>query len=254
MCTVTIVPLIRALHGEPAVRLVCNRDELRTRPIARPPEIRTYRARRAILPIDPASDGTWVAVNDAGLILTLLNVNPLRDPSAPMPSRDGLRSRGTIIPSLLDCSTFDVCASRADAIEARAFPPFRLVIAGENRVAEFIGDGRCVRRGAEASIDRPLFFTSSGLGDHLVDGPRRDLFAEVFRTGRPAEWPGAQETFHGHVWPDRPHLSVCMSRAEAWTVSRTVVTSDMRSVRLDYWAGQPTPGTAPESIELPTCR
>src|SRR5436305_3313340 len=46
----------------------------------------------------PASGGTWLAANDAGLALAVLNVNPPeRDREALRPTR----SRGEVIPALL---------------------------------------------------------------------------------------------------------------------------------------------------------
>ncbi|HKX45758.1 MAG TPA: NRDE family protein, partial [Planctomycetota bacterium] len=68
MCTVT---WIRRVDG---FELFCNRDERRTRPAALLPEARRgpsgieYAA-----PIDAEAGGTWVAVNERGLALCLLN-------------------------------------------------------------------------------------------------------------------------------------------------------------------------------------
>ena len=84
MCTVTIITVDSAAQCAPdsgsaargkGIRLACNRDELRTRPAALPPIIRTFGNRKAIMPVDPISNGTWIAVNDAGIAATLLNVN-----------------------------------------------------------------------------------------------------------------------------------------------------------------------------------
>ena len=79
MCTLTILPL-----GGASTRLAFNRDEQRTRPAALPPQVRQFGGRTALMPVDPVSDGTWLAVNDAGLVLALHNVNPPGG-SAPLP-------------------------------------------------------------------------------------------------------------------------------------------------------------------------
>jgi hypothetical protein len=42
--------------------------------------------------------------------------------------------------------------------------------------------------------------------------------------------------FHCHRWADRPHLSVNMSRADACTVSRTVVSLGAGRVSMTYHA------------------
>ncbi|MFG0251809.1 MAG: hypothetical protein ACF8NJ_02930, partial [Phycisphaerales bacterium JB038] len=78
MCTVTVIPLAASDDGAGGYRMACNRDELRTRPEALPPVQRTYGDRRAWLPVDPVSDGTWIGLNEVGLALTLLNGNPVR--------------------------------------------------------------------------------------------------------------------------------------------------------------------------------
>ena len=66
MCTLTIFPLGNGNH-----RLAFNRDEARSRAAATPPRRGYYGDREALLPIDPAGRGTWIAVNDAGLAMAL---------------------------------------------------------------------------------------------------------------------------------------------------------------------------------------
>src|SRR5206468_9651830 len=89
MCTVTVIRLphdpARAGGGRSApgwggrprggIRVASNRDELRSRAPGLAPEVRGFGSRRAMMPIDPVSGGTWIAVNDAGLAMTLLNAN-----------------------------------------------------------------------------------------------------------------------------------------------------------------------------------
>src|SRR5262249_44773985 len=75
MCTLTVLPL----EGD-RTRLAFNRDELRTRPEALPPQWTHHGSRSAVHPIDPVSNGTWIAANDAGLALALLNVTTSAPP------------------------------------------------------------------------------------------------------------------------------------------------------------------------------
>src|SRR3712207_9571694 len=56
-------------------RVAFSRDELRVRLAGLPPGVGVFGARRAVHPTDAAAGGTWIAVNDAGLVLFLLNVN-----------------------------------------------------------------------------------------------------------------------------------------------------------------------------------
>src|SRR5262249_23772703 len=81
-------------------------------------------------------------------------------------------------------------------------------------------------------LDRPLLFTSSSLGDAIVERPRRGLFERFMRSRRdPLD---AQARFHRHRWPDQPQVSVCMSREDAATVSHTVVDVSTEAVAVCY--------------------
>lgn len=252
MCTVTIVPLSRPDAFERGFRLVANRDELRIRPAALPPVIRVFGTRTAILPIDPVSDGTWIAVNEAGLAMTLLNVNPASRADFIAPMEKPLWSRGRIIPGLLKLGSLEETAAAIQAISVKDFAPFRLIVADGHRAMEFLSDGDQIRTGITTTMQRPLFFTSSGLGDHLVDAPRRALFNETFSDNVPGDkWLTLQDAFHSHSWPDQLHLSVCMQRSEAWTVSMSVIEVTSEQVQLAYRPGLPDRPSATFTERLP---
>jgi hypothetical protein len=229
VCTVSLVTWAGGL------RLVSNRDEQRSRPASLPPRLVDRGGVRIIMPIDPASGGTWIAVNELGLAIALLNVNPPDRPAALPP-----RSRGEIVPALAALTTLDDVAAAAAAIDFRDYAPFRLVCAGGGDVLQIAPAASLLHR---ASIDAPIMFTSSGLGDERVEGPRRELFARILFDGDAAEDRRArQDEFHEHRWSDAPHLSVFMERADACTVSRTVVEIGEERVALTYsappdWAG-----------------
>ncbi|MBY0261387.1 MAG: NRDE family protein, partial [Phycisphaerales bacterium] len=119
MCTVT---LVRPAPG--SLRLVFNRDEQRSRAASTPPREFELAGRRALMPIDPDSGGTWIGASDAGVVACLLNANP--------PTRSaewaGRKSRGLIVPAILAASGFDEARQIAWKIEAGKFPPFRLLV------------------------------------------------------------------------------------------------------------------------------
>src|SRR5262249_38704791 len=116
MCTVTLVPF-RA-GGQSGIRIACNRDESPGRLTARPPQVRRYGDRSAIMPVDPDSDGTWIAVNDAGLAMVLLNRNPAGACVRPATLRP---SRGEIIPGLLRCDDLNSAKRLACKLVSRPF-------------------------------------------------------------------------------------------------------------------------------------
>jgi hypothetical protein len=84
--------------------------------------------------------------------------------------------------------------------------------------------------------------TSCGLGDHLVQTPRRELFEAFVRSG--AMTAQVQDAFQQHRWSDRPHVSVRMNRGDARTVSYTVIELGPAAARVWYHDLSPAELTA----------
>jgi transport and Golgi organization protein 2 len=220
MCTVSIVPTAGGC------RVVCNRDERRTRPVARQPRAWPTEVSWATYPQDPVSGGTWIGVNDDGLVIALLNRTATPDVQRPTP-----RSRGSIVPELLACASIDRAMQASDALDRRAFEPFQLVMVQRSIVAVIAGDP------AQPSQEMfplvaPMMFTSSSLGDALVESPRRRLFEELVLADD--DWLRGQFRFHRHRWAGRPEISIQMAREDAATVSRTTIDVTSRTIDLDY--------------------
>lgn len=242
MCTLTVVPLQTG-----GVQVAFNRDESRSRAAGLPPDVRQFGSRAAVLPTDPVSGGTWLAVNDAGLALAVLNVNP------PGSAREALwpaRSRGEVIPALLECASPSEALAACERRDYRDFAPFRLVLVGHGVVADVRWDGREPMVMSRLVGNSPQMFTSSGLGDDLVEGVRRELFHEMF-AGGPETWEAAQHAFHRHRWPGREHLSVNMSRAGARTVSHAVIDICALEALFTYRADAPDKPADVTTIRLP---
>lgn len=219
MCTVT---LIRSDRG---VRVVCNRDERRSRGLALPPIEHEHDARRVLYPVDPESGGTWIGVNDAGVVACLLNATPPKGAGS-----RGSRSRGEVVPIALAGSTLAQSLAAALSVDAHEYQPYRLLIADSERAVAIGAQTRDVR---VTHFNGPaLMLTSSGLGDHIVEEPRRALFNLAFATSLNPE--RAQDAFHRHHWDHLPSLSVCMRRADARTVSRTVIELDATGITMLY--------------------
>ena len=88
MCTVAVV-----CSGDGGYRLGHNRDERIHRPRGTAPALRTAGGARYLAPADPEGGGTWLAVNDRGATVCILNAaerDPSRLPSTP-------RSRGRVV-------------------------------------------------------------------------------------------------------------------------------------------------------------
>ena len=228
MCTVTVIPARTVADGAGGaatpLRVVVNRDELRTRPPALPPERVRLGDRGAVMPIDPRSRGTWVAASDAGLIACLLNASPagasvggiLNAITADPPA-----SRGEIIPRILTAPDIRSALKLTAAIDPVRYPPFRLLVLDAQSVFTAASDGARITLAPTAVLAGPLMVTSSGLGDHLVESPRRALYDHLL--AEHADPLDAQARFHTDHAPGRAHLSVLMSRPDARTVSKTLL-------------------------------
>src|SRR5213083_21809 len=100
MCTVTFMP------QRTGYCLAMNRDEKRTRPQGLSPAQRNIDGHRVIYPYEPGG-GTWIALNDKGVSLALINWYSV----AQRVKKDTL-SRGGVIPSV----STDIAANSIDAI------------------------------------------------------------------------------------------------------------------------------------------
>lgn len=217
MCTVSAIG-----RREGGVRLVCNRDERPDRPTDPPRRVRCG-AQDTLMPIDREAGGTWISVNERGLIFTLLNRTP-RSPVA-----NGAVSRGLIIPGCAGAANLDEVAQRLQQLHSESYSPFRLLVIDDSRILEAESVGGISLRWWV--LDRPLMRTSSGLGDHVVERPRASLFAAMVGHGGST---ADQDAFHDHSWPDHPETSVMMARHDARTVSQTTVEVSPSAISMRY--------------------
>lgn len=222
MCTVSVVP------ARDGFRLIANRDERRTRASALPPRAHWCGRHRAVWPIDLQGGGTWISVNEAGLAAAILN----RRCGVAEPDGRLRTTRGVLVPRVMNAPDLLAALDRlAATVRTPAFAPFTflLVRRGEYAVAAYDGCGLQITRG---ELRAPLMLTSSSLGDDVVSQPRADLFRRlVLSSTRPLL---GQAHFHRHQWPDKPHVSVRMSRPDAATVSVTSISVGPRGARLWY--------------------
>ena len=211
MCTVSVI----RLEGG-AFRVVTNRDEQRSRPPAlRPTVVPLAGGGFAAWPTDALAGGTWVAAGGSGLVLALLNGNPGR---RPWRGREGLASRGLIIPALIDRQVAARAAEALGSMTLERYAPFRLIGVDAREAVDAFWNGRTLR--VERRGRGPLCAASSGLGDDRVR--ERVALFEMWM-GERGMTPSAQDEFHRHRWAERPEISVMMSRAEARTISVTAV-------------------------------
>jgi hypothetical protein len=210
--------------------MICNRDERRARPPAAPPQVRWLWPRTAVFPLDPLGGGTWIGANDAGIVLALLNAQSPQSGFAG--TTTPVHSRGLLIPSLLRWPELAGVADAVADVDPTIYQPFRLVAVQRHRGFEFASTGQTVVATA-FRLDRPILFTSSSLGGVQAARLRAPLF-ESMVVGAPDSWLAGQMRFHEFQFKGNTAFGIRMNRAEARTVSRSIVDIDSTRVRMEY--------------------
>lgn len=226
MCTVTWL-----LEGG-SFRLFCNRDELRTRKAALPPRVHRHEGVAYLAPIDGEAAGTWIAVNEHGLALCLLN-----DYLATVADRpEAFRSRGLLVTALAACDGLEHLERRWTRADLEPFRPFRLLALAPGR-KPWIFAWNGVRAAVERhGIEPPL--CSSSYDEQSATRLRRELLKSLSNDRRLAPHKRLYDFHRSHL-PQRGPYSVCMHRPDALTVSFSLVEVDPERVALAYAPGPP---------------
>ena len=107
--------------------LAANRDELADRP-ARPPGRHWPERPEVVAGLDLQAGGSWLGINDHGVVAGVLNRPGTLGPAA------GKRSRGELVLEALDHADAAAAAHALSDLDPDAYRPFNLVIA-DNRDA-----------------------------------------------------------------------------------------------------------------------
>ncbi len=124
MCTVVL--LRRPTHDWPLI-LAANRDEQLTRPW-KPPARHWPDRPDVVAGLDELAHGTWMGLNDTGVVACILNRHGTLGP------QEGKRSRGELVLEALDHADANDAAAALRDVSLRAYRPFNMVIA-DNRDA-----------------------------------------------------------------------------------------------------------------------
>ncbi len=234
MCTVT---WLRQANG---YELFCNRDERHERAEASPPEVRVADGVRMITPLDPDGGGTWIAVNQHGLSLCLLNGYRASDDLVPAPQ---FRSRGLLVTELATAaSARDVLDDVKDR-DLSAYRSFDLLVLGPDAPPRLASWNRAANAHRDAQARVPLVSCPVRAGE--VRQARTETLLRLVQ-----EYQGVDasvlQVFHESQHPDGWIWSVSMHHEIAGTrsLSRVRVTAD--EVAFTY-----TPGRPGETAALP---
>lgn len=127
MCTVVI---LRRPELDWPIILGANRDENLARPWAPPARHWPDRA-DVVAGLDRLAGGTWMGLNDHGVVACILNRHGTLGPA------DGKRSRGELVLDALDHADARDAAEALQAVDPAAYRPFNMIIA-DNRDAYWL--------------------------------------------------------------------------------------------------------------------
>lgn len=218
-----------------------NRDEQKTRTVAKPPEVLNIEGVNVVMPIDPVGSGSWISLNEFGLSLCLLNNYQGQVP------KGELVSRGMLLKQLSISSTVAEVSLAFSRINLLQFAPFTLLAfdpslnASKSDVMAYAWDG------VESRIfptDCPLF--SSGVDLERVKDARLNMYKEITAAGKDKR---SLLKFHTHHHPQYSHLSTCMHREDAQTVSFTLLEVAGTQRKMSYVAGSPCQNLTHQALE-----
>ncbi len=226
MCSVTFIARRRGYC------LGMNRDEKLTRPPGLPPTTKERNGRKVLCPSEP-NGGTWIAVNDSGACLALINWY-----SVPQRVQRKSISRGEVVSKSCSAASPGVVDASLQRLPLRRINPFRLIgiFPAINEIHQWRWNLRRLIR--EKHLWKTQQWISSGFDEPTAQYVRSRTFQLALRqhsAGR-AEW---LRRLHRSHTPQSGPFSTCMHRADAATVSYTEVGVSSRHATMGYHAYSP---------------
>jgi hypothetical protein len=225
MCTVSWI------HEDDGYHLLCNRDEKKERPPARPPRVDQRGWVRFIAPVDRQSGGSWIGVNEFGVSVCLLNG------ASPGNAATALRSRGLIVRDLIWAESTEDCALWLNQLDLSRVAPFTVLLLQPGTpaiIGAWNGEYVDVNRSAESHM--PL--TSSSYDPNGASEIRRHEFQRLTAAAGLVDVP-LLYAFHSGHGPAPSAYSPCMHRPDAETVSFSHIAVTPKEIRFSYWPTAP---------------
>lgn len=139
MCTLV---LLRRPGNDWPVLIAANRDEMQARPSKSPARHWPDRP-ETIAGLDELSGGSWLGLNDHGLVAGILNRQGSLGPA------DGKRSRGEVVLEALEHAEAEEAAKALVDLEGSSYRSFNMLIADAEKAFWLRNDG-----GEEGTIDK----------------------------------------------------------------------------------------------------
>ncbi|MBI5385617.1 MAG: NRDE family protein [Verrucomicrobia bacterium] len=224
MCTVTFIPRRTGYH------LAMNRDEKLTRVAALPPKKHRVGDRVVIFPSEPGG-GSWIALNDSGACLALINWY-----SAARRVSTVAFSRGRVVKAVSSASSPGSVESALTREPLARMSPFRLVglFPATHEIVEWRWDLKALRRRNHRW--KAQQWISSGFDEPAAQRIRSRTFRRAMRQRTAGKLDWLRRLHRSHA-PDAGPFSTCMHRADAATVSYTEVSVFSKRARMHYQPG-----------------
>lgn len=215
------------------IGLVFTRDEAVNRAKAIPPQRFSKAGVEYLMPIDPVGQGSWIAMNNAGFVVFVLN-----DYQGQIkPHSHKLKSRGQLIKLLAECNTMSAIKQVVEAWPLERSQPFVLGVLHTEETLR----GMVHYSGSETVLEwqeLPQQLYSSG--DPEVEDivrARKDYVGQQHIND--LEGLIALHQSHKPYVNDEYIYSLCMHREVAESQSLTVVRLSEGDAEMSYYAGSP---------------
>jgi len=209
-----------------------NRDEKLTRPAGLPPKEKRVNGRGIIFPSEPGG-GTWIAVNDHGATLALINWYSI---TARVDGK-GV-SRGEVVNSASAAISPDSADGALHGLPLNRINPFRLigVFPTTTEIVEWRWNlNQLVRKRHRWKSQQ---WISSGFDEPAAQRIRGRTFRQAQKQESAGSLDWLRRLHRSHA-PETGPFSTCMHRADAATVSYTEISVSAPVAVMRYHTGAP---------------
>jgi hypothetical protein len=226
MCTVSFIT------RKSGYTLAMNRDEKLSRVAGLPPKKRIISGRRVLAPSEPGG-GTWIALNDGGVTLALINWY-----SITARAKGETVSRGLVVNATCATTNPNETERALAQLPLRKINPFRLigVFPANNEIVEWRWNVTKLARRKHPWKSQQ--WISSGFDEPTAQRIRSRAFRQAFQQKSAGSLPWLRCLHRSHS-PEIGPFSTCMHRADAATVSCTLVTVHSKAIVMRHHSGVP---------------
>ena len=226
MCTVSFIA------RKKGYALAMNRDEKLARTTGLPPSKQTIGGRTVLAPAEP-NGGTWIALNDGGATLALINWYAI-----PGRVEGQAVSRGRVVNETSATTTPQDAESALVRLPLKKINPFRLigVFPATGEIVEWRWNlNQLARRNHAWKAQQ---WISSGFDEPTAQRIRNQTFERALQQKSAGSLPWLRRLHRSHS-PEIGPFSTCMHRADSATVSCTVVVVHPQKAVMSHHSGPP---------------